>query len=251
MTIMLVSKRHALAPLHMLWEQEADAFLARSLGASVDGAPEPFGRGLAFALGFSEDELRLPWPADASEADIAMVEMNAIAEPGRSGLSPEDIERRVRWNGWVESITSTGEALVEDRHKYNEQHRLAAMTLSMLGNEMIGRAIGHGVQDSYLMFLGDEGPWAVVQAMPSLGVLTELLRVRYPDTQARWTTRDYHDVRFLSVALAYCEAVCPDTRWGELALRSQYIVDRRVIIEAGQDAVPQAIERLFGQSVPT
>ncbi len=46
--------------------------------------------------------------------------------------------------------------------------------------------------------------------------------------QSPWTANDYHDVRFLSVALAYCSAACPDRRWGDLALRSEYIVNRGV-----------------------
>jgi hypothetical protein len=76
--------------------------------------------------------------------------------------------------------------------------------------------------------------------------MTELLRVRYRDIQAPWTTHDYHDMRFLSTALAYCDTVCPDRRWGELALRSDHIANSGVIISTGRDAVPQAIERLFG-----
>lgn len=245
MTLMLLTKRHALAPLHSLWIQEADAFLARRFGASVDGVPEPFGKGLAFALGIREDELTLPWAADASEAEIAMVEMYAIAEPVRSGLSAHDHERRARWDAWAKAIASTSRELVKDRHKYNEQDRLAMLTLTLLGNEMIGRAIGRNVQDAYLAVLCDDGPWAVVREMPSLAVLTELFRLSYRDTTRRWTANDYHDTRFLSTALAYCDAVCPDRHWGRLALESEHIASRGVIITTGQDAVPQAIEELL------
>jgi hypothetical protein len=229
MTIMLLSKRHALAPVHQVWVQEADAFLARRFGAPVAGEPEPFGKGVAFALGIPEDKLTLPWAADASEAEVAMVEMYAIAEPGRAGLSGYDIERQARWDALVDTITSTSKHLVKDRERYNEheQDRLAAVTLTMLGNELIGRAIGYDVHDAYLDLLREEGPWAVIREIPSLAVMTELLRVRYPDVQAPWTTHDYHDVRFLSTALAYCDAVCPDRRWGELALRSEHIAIAR------------------------
>lgn len=246
MTIMLLSKRRALAPVHAMWVQEADAFLARRFGASGDGEPEPFGKGLAFALGIPEDKLTLPWAADASEAEIAMVEMYAIAEPGRAGLSGYDRERQARWDALVDTLSSTSGDLVKDREKYNEQDRIAAMTLIMMGNEMIGRAIGYDVQDAYLDLLREEGPWAIIREIPSLAVMTELLRVRYPDIQVPWTSHDYHDVRFLSTALAYCDAVCPDRRWGELARRSEHITNSGVIIATGRDAVPQAIEMLFG-----
>jgi hypothetical protein len=248
-TIMLISRRHALAPLHALWVQEADAFMARQFGALADSSPQPFGVGLAFALGFSESELTIPWDADTSEADVALVEAYAMAEPHRLGLSAEDIERRSRWTRWADFLTSTSKAFVEDREKYPEQDRMAMLTIAMLGNGMIHRAIGNGVPDAYIEFLRDEGPWAVVREMPSLAVMTELHRARYPDANKPWTVNDYHDVLFLSVALAYCSAVCPDKRWADLASRSEYIAGRGAIITSGQDAVGQAVQLLFGESL--
>ena len=243
-TIVLLSRRHALAPLHSLWAQEADAFLRRKFGAVVDAEPEPCGKGLAFALGFADDDFHAPWPVDAPEADIAMAEMFAIAEPGRIGLSPADIERRTRWEKWAEFVTSASQSLIQDREKYNEQDRLAAVTLGMLDNALLGRAVGLDVHEPFLDFLREEGPWAVVQEMPTLAVLTELHRTRYPDAQSPWTTNDYHDIHFLCVALAYCSAVCPDHRWGDLARRSEYIVGRGVVIATGQNAIASALDQV-------
>jgi hypothetical protein len=248
MTIIVLSRRNALAPLHALWVQEADAFLQRRFGASIEPPPQPFGKGLAFALGIAEHAMKLPWTAETPEADVALAETYAIAEPWRVELSPEDIKRKDRWRRWAEFFTSTSSTLIEDRDKYNEQDRLAALTVTMLHRDMIGRAIGHDVQDELLDFLRDAGPWAAVQEMPSLAVHTELLRVRYPDTQTPWVENDYHDVHFLSVALAYCDAVCPDRRWADLAKRSQYIADRGAIITSGQDAIERAVEALSARS---
>jgi hypothetical protein len=222
-TIVGLSGRHALAPLHLLWAQEADAFLRLHFGAHVDGEPEPFGKGLPFALGFTDDDVEAPWPADVPEADIAMAEMLAIAEPSRIVLSPKDIERRTRWEKWAKFMTSASQSLIQDREKYNEQDRLAAATLAMLHPALLHRAIGLDVHESFLDFLREEGPWAVVREMPTLAFLTELHRARYPDAHSPWTTNDYHDIHFLCVALAYCSAVCPDHRWGGLARRSEYI----------------------------
>jgi hypothetical protein len=245
MTIMLLSKRHSIAPLHSLWVQEADAFLARRFGVSVDGAPQPFGKGLAFALGTSEDELTLPWTPDASDAEIAIIEMYFVAEPVRSGPTDYDRERQARREAWAASMASISRELAKDREKYNEQDRLAMLALMLPGNEMIGRAIGHGVPDVYLAVLREEGPWAVVKEMPSLAVLSELLRLSYRDTTRRWTPNDYYDLGYLSTALAYCDAVCPDKYWGDLAMRSEHIASSGVIITTGQDAVPQAVEQLL------
>jgi hypothetical protein len=128
--------------------------------------------------------------------------------------------------------------LIEDRDKYNEQDRVAALTVTMLHRDMIGRAIGHDVQDQFLAFLRDAGPWALIQEMPSLAVHAELLRARYPDTQAPWIRNDYHDVHFLSVAFAYCDAVCPDHRWADLAARSEYIANRGAVIRSSGNPSP-------------
>jgi hypothetical protein len=106
MTIVVLSRRHAIAPLHALWVQEADAFFERRFGASaVDGPPQPFGKGLGFAIGFTEHEMRLPWTGDTPEADVALAEMYAIAEPWRVELTREDVERQARWNRWVDFFT--------------------------------------------------------------------------------------------------------------------------------------------------
>lgn len=114
-TIVVISRRHALAPLHSMWAQEADAFLRHHFGAVVDFQPAPHGKGLAFALGFTDDDFDAPWRADAPEADIAMAEMFAIAEPDRIGLSPADIERRTRWEKWAKFLTSASQSLIQDR----------------------------------------------------------------------------------------------------------------------------------------
>jgi hypothetical protein len=44
-TIVVLSRRHALAPIQSLWAQEADAFLRRHFGAVVDAELEPYGKG--------------------------------------------------------------------------------------------------------------------------------------------------------------------------------------------------------------
>jgi len=244
------SRRHAIAPLHTLCREEADAFLRLRFGAVVDAVPAPFGKGLAFALGLNYDELEVPWPPDSPESDVAMAEMFAIAEPSRIGLSAADIERRRRWDEWATIMMSASESLIKDRSRFNERDRLSALTVAMLGNALLHRAIGLDVHRPYLEYLRTEGFWAVVREMPSLAVLTELHRVRYPDVKSPWTVNDYHDIRFLSVALAYCSAVCPDKRWGDLAQRSEYIANRGVIIATGQNALAYALRELGGRGLP-
>jgi len=242
--IILLSRRNALAPLRCLWAQEADALLRRRFGAETEVDPEPFGKGLAFALGFAEDDLTPPWPPDAPEGDIALAEIFAIAEPSRIGMSREDIERRIGREKWARFLTSTSQFLIKDRATHNEQDRLATMTLSMIHPALLHRAIALDAHVAFLEFLQEEGPWAVIREMPTLGVLTELYRVRYPDVNTSWTANDYHDVQFLSVALAYCSAACLDNRWGDLARRSEYILTRGAFIATGENAIASTVDHL-------
>jgi hypothetical protein len=243
-TMVVLSQRNALAPIQRLCTQEADAFLRRQFGAVVDVEPEPFGRGVAFALGLTD---LVSVPSDAPEAEIAMAEIYAISEPWRTGLSQADLERRGRWDKWVESANALAQRLIKDRNKFNEQDRLAAVTFHMLGqlgHSLLDRAIALDVHEQLLKFLRDEGFWAAIREMPALAVLTELQRVRYPDVESAWTTRDYHDVRFLAVALAYCSAVSADRQWGSLAQRSEYIVNRGALITMGKDAIRSALDQM-------
>jgi hypothetical protein len=101
------------------------------------------------------------------------------------------------------------------------------------------------VHDAFLDFLRHEGFWAVVQEMPALAVLTELLRVGYPNVRKAWKMNDYNDLRFLSVALAYCSAVCCDRDMGAPARRSQYISTRGAI-STGRDANASALDEMAG-----
>jgi hypothetical protein len=176
-----------------------------------------------------------------------MAEMYAIAEPWRIGLSEADLERRGRWDKWAESANALAQRLIEDRNKFNEQDRMAAVTFHMLGplgHSLLDRAIALDVHEQLLKFLRDEGFWAAVREMPALAFLTELQRVRYPDVESPWTTRDYHDVRFLAVALAYCSAVCADRQWGNLAQRSEYIVNGGALITTGKHAIRSALDQI-------
>jgi hypothetical protein len=249
--MLIISRRHALAPLHHLWPQEADVFFRLHFGAATDAEPEPFGKGWAFALGYP-DELVAPWPATASEADIALAEMFAVAEPDRSEMSDAETERERRRDEWAKVMTEAADSLVKDRTKYNEQDRLAAATVQMLDRGgLIDRAIALDVQEPFLDFVRQEGFWAVVRTMPTLAVLTELLRLRYPNVSEPWKVNDYNDIRFLSVALAYCSAVCCDNHWGDLARRSEYIASRSVVIATGELAIASALDGLgIGGTTP-
>ena len=175
--------------------------------------------------------------------------MLAIAEPSRKGLSQADTERERRRGEWKKVMTGAAESLVRDRSKYNESDRLAAFALQMLdGGGLLGRAIGLDVQDQFLDFLSQEGFWAIVREMPTLATLTELIRLRYPNVDAPWKMNDYNDIRFLSVALAYCSAVGCDRYWGDLAQRSEYITMRGVVIATGELAIASALDQLEATS---
>ncbi len=55
--------------MHAIWVEEARAFFRKQFGAETPTEVTPFGRGLAFALGFSYDDITVPWGNDAEDWD--------------------------------------------------------------------------------------------------------------------------------------------------------------------------------------
>ncbi len=53
--------------------------------------------------------------------------------------------------------------------------------------------------------------------IPTAWTLTELRRLRHANPQQAWKAQDHGDLRFLTVALNYCDAVMPDKAWARLA----------------------------------
>ncbi len=242
--MLLLSRRHAISPLSVIWKQEADDFFHRCLGAASTANVEPFGKGLLFALGLAADEVSVPWHDNTPDWEIALAEMFVMAEPDRLRLSSYDVGRRDRWDRWATILTKTDRELAATRAEFDEQNRLAAVTLGLLGNDLIHRAVASEVPDKFVEFTASQGPWAVVREMPSLATFTELHRVRYPNVERGWTTQDYHDVHFLSVALAYCDAVCPDRYWADAIRRSDFLRERGVAVYSGRNAIDQALSDL-------
>lgn len=241
--LITLSRRRAIAPLHRIWQEELAWFLHRQFG--IGGVPpEPFGKGLAFAFGFTDAEFAPPWPDDAREVDIALTEYMVLAEPDRSGLSQEELRRRNEWTGWSDSAQREFGNLLQERGKYNEQDRIAAATLSMVIQSLVGHVIGKDVHEAFLEYLEEHAPWGLLRELPSVAVLSELFRLRYPNSNKTWTRTDYHDLRFLSVALSYCHGVTADNFWSDLALRSEYIRELGTIIGSGDGAIRRLVETI-------
>jgi hypothetical protein len=238
-----LTQRHAIAPMSVLWRDEFLMFIRSTFGASTAARPQPFGRGLPFALGLDSVAVE-SWMDGLSHADIVMTEMFAIAEPGRSSPSTFEVERTERRGQWRAQMEAASRQLVGDRRRYDERERLAAATFAMLDNEPLHVAIEFDVVDDFLRFLQEQGTWACVQQLPTLMVFTELHRLRYPDRSAEWRATDFDDLRFLSVALAYCDAVTADKHWATLARRSPAIAARGATVTCGANAVADALQAL-------
>jgi hypothetical protein len=240
--MLALSRRAAIAPMNVVWKQELDQFLGRQFGVGPGTPPTPFGTGLMFALGLTAEEVE-SYP---QEADVPLMEFLVLSEPEGvgSGLRERADQRRAGWIRWAQAGEAAAAQLLPDRGRYNEQDRLAAVTLSLLGNQLIDQAIGRGAHETLLAFLRSEGPWALVRQLPSLATFTELHRLRYPNVSRPWEAQDYHDLQSLSVALAYCDGVLPDRFWGDIARRSAILTNRGVIVESGRDALGLILPKL-------
>lgn len=58
---------------------------------------------------------------------------------------------------------------------------------------------------------------ALLRDIPTAWTLTELRRLRHANPRQAWRPQDHADLRFLTVALNYCDAVMPDKAWARLA----------------------------------
>lgn len=236
-TVIHASRRLALAPWHTVWRLEVDALAAALAGGGRPLMPAVLGVGLVFALGFADADWTPPWPADADAGLIAFTEAQTLAEPGRHGLTPPDQERREAWEQWAVAATKQANTLLDGRANYDEQDRLAAATLAMLGRDFVGALIGVDVHDVVLEQMRDAGPWSVVQHLPSLAVFTELQRLRYPNAARDYKPQDLHDLRYLSVALAYCDVVSVDKFWADIVSRSDWLGANAARVVTGRHAI--------------
>ena len=236
----LLSRRFALAPLRMIWRQELQQLLAR-FGATPADQPTPIGVGVLFAFGMAEHQ----YPADATEVIRAQAEAFFLSEPDRDGLGTDELERRKVWDEWALHQQEFAQQLAPGRHQYNNHDRAAMATLNLLGQEFHTQVLGTipHPQD-FLTAMKDEGPWSLVQELPSIGVLSELTRLKWENQEATWTRNDLHDLRYLSVALAYCDMVSVDNAWAALAQRSEFIRGLNSEIISGADTIDQMLAGL-------
>ncbi len=235
-----LSRRAAMAPLSRVWESEFD-----SLFSSDNSVEEPFGTGLQFALGLEAASISL-WPDDASEVLKALTEREILAGSRADVVEPDDQERLADAQGWARWLDARSRDLVRMCGSLrDDSDRIAWFVLNMFGHEPIHRAIGLNAVDDFLGSLREPGgPWSLVQRMPSLATLAELVRLRYPNLDQKWRATDIHDLRALAVALPYCDAVLTDNAWASLIRRSEYIDSLGTVVASGQFALTKALAAL-------
>lgn len=229
--VLVMSRRHAIAPLSFLWKAEF-ALLLAEFGAERPARQSPFGQGVLFALAGQEHE----YPAESDEAIRVYTELMFLVEPDRLELGQAERQRRRDWDEWAVRQSNLGLKLALDRHRYDERDRAAMATLALFGKEVMVRVLGTvPTPQDFVDALADPGPWALIERMPAVAVLSELVRLKWQNTQARWMRNDLHDLRYLSVALAYCDVVSVDKQWTALAKRSEFIsaLPSRIVSGAG------------------
>jgi hypothetical protein len=239
------SRRLALAPWHRVWRLEVEALATALGGTRGTEMPPVLGVGLAFANGFTDGDWTPPWPEDADSELIAFTEAQTLAEPSRHGLTPPDQERRDSWERWAAEASQQANALIDGRENFDEQDRLSAATLAMLHPEFIGALIGLDIHEVVLEQMRDAGPWSLVQHLPSLAVFTELHRLRYPNAARDFTPQDFHDLRYLSVALAYCDVVSADRFWADIAVRSDWLGTHAARVVTGRHAIGDGVKMIM------
>ncbi len=96
----------------------------------------------------------------------------------------------------------------------------------------------------YLKLLSDKGSWTLVQRMPALAALTELVRLSYPNVQKLRKVSDFYDLRVLAVALPYCDVVSADGFWAKIIGRSSHIRTFNTAVVSGASAIGDALQHL-------
>ncbi|MFP5327749.1 MAG: hypothetical protein ACLGHT_09745, partial [Acidimicrobiia bacterium] len=162
----------------------------------------------------------------------------------RSSVEAEQVEWLQGWKRWTDLQTAAAHHLAADRRDLDPRDRAAAMALQMLGDGLFQRALVNDVHEEVLEALRDDGPWALVQGIPTIATLAELLRLRQANIATPWKRTDFHDLRFLSVALVYCDRVSCDNAWADLARRSPLISERGVQIVSGESSLEGLLQGL-------
>lgn len=235
--MLVVSRRDAIAPLSSVWRREFDAFLADRLGSGSSAPVEIFGAGATYAMHGVEHA----YPSDASEADKALTECLVLAEPDRSKTEPKQQAWIAGWDAWAKRYTTLAAEYMAKAANPDPRDRAATAVFALFRNEFIGRAILKEVADEFLELWRSEGSWAIARHMPAIGTFAELIRLRMPQVAKPWKRSDLHDLRYLCVALAYCDRVSCDKWWADLSKRSEYIIDGGVAIVSGAESLQSLI----------
>ena len=236
----LISRRDAISPLRAIWEQEADSFFRERFGGRNDTQIRPFGVGVTFAMFGIEHE----YPSDAPESEKALTELLVMSEPHRSSVEAAQAEWLEGWERWTDLQTKAARQLADDRRGLDPRDRAAAIALQMLGDGFFQRCLVNNVHEEVLEALRGEGPWALVRRIPTIATLAELLRLRHANIATPWKRSDFHDLRFLSVALVYCDRVSCDKAWADLARRSSFVSARGVQIVSGESSLEWLVKGL-------
>ena len=208
----LLSGFLTLAPMRNIWPQELDQALHERFGRpQVMASPPVFGHGVSFAFGQSDVQ---PNVTSLDLEQRFLFEWEVLRSPDESRFSVDDHERRSKAARFADIETTESWKLkswpVSDQER---AQRFRVQTLTNLDVDFYGRLIAADISPEELGALGGEGLEALVRAVPTLWVLTELRRLRYANPSQGFKPSDLYDLRALAVAIVYCDVVIADRAW--------------------------------------
>lgn len=254
MTMVDLSRMHAIAPIQAVIPPELDRAIEAFFGSAANPRPlKPFGVGAAHALGHPIPPYRLPdrlanlipnrWNIERSVNErrevVLLAGMPPEAEAELEGFDPLAHLKP------AEEYARHKEALRKKRidagwNKGERAERVAKAQAFTDHLEPINEAFARArVSADRLMNLGRTGMTRFLQAVPTMFASSELERLRHSASQKPWERQDLTDITALAVASVYCDIVVTERVWVDVAKRARFDSKFNTIFLRRLDDLPQ------------
>lgn len=217
----VLSRLRTIAPARTLRSSEIDMALHATFGKPKQCKPlDVFGFGVAHAFGMSELMLNKD---HYTPEQLVAAELSILSGlEGNDQLIDAERKRYETEDKFAEHETSRAKRLknwlVEGDQRAT---RFRIQAFSDFESYVLPSLIAADITKEELEQLGSSGLEALISAVPSLFVLTELRRLRYANPAQGFRRTDMNDLRALSVAVPYCDVVVTDKAMVDLLMRSR------------------------------
>lgn len=211
----VLSRLRTMAPARRLWGSEIDMALRATFGKPEQCKPlDVFGFGVAHAFGMPE---LMPNKDHYTPEQLVVAELSILSDPEGNDQYVEH-QRYESERKFAEHETSRAKRLNDWRIAPDQRMtRFRKQTFSDFESYFLPALIAADITTEEF---GDSDLDALISAVPSLFVLTELRRLRYANPAQGFKRTDMNDLRALSVAVPYCDVVVTDKAMVDLLMRS-------------------------------